>query len=265
MTAIIKPDTIIQKVSIIGSGNVAGHLGQAFLRSGLEVVEICSPNQEHARVLADDLHAGVARSAGDMRTDADLYLLAVPDARVGTAASGLPMVEGIVVHTSGNTPLDVLERFPRHGVFYPLQTFTRGRAADLSSVPFCLEASDREVLEALAELASRLTSEVHFITSAQRKILHLSAVLVNNFSNHLYHLAEEFLKENQLDFGMLRPLISETAGKVLDLSPEEAQTGPASRGDAGTISTHLEMLHDHPDILELYKLMSEQISKQNHE
>ncbi len=231
----------------------------------MEVVEIYSPNPAHAKELASALRCHHTDSLQKLRRDSDLYLIAVPDKKVTEVAGKMQTVDGIVAHTSGITSIDALSGFTNYGVFYPLQTFSRGRKLDISEIPFCLEGNDKNVMEALTELAARISKVTHHIDSGQRMILHLAAVLVNNFSNHLYHLAEDFLEKRKLDFDLLRPLILETAAKAQDLPPGDSQTGPARRGDASTISKHLELLEDDPGIRNLYELLSEQIRKKYHE
>lgn len=173
--------------------------------------------------------------------------------------------KGIVAHTSGSTSVDVFEGPGNYGIFYPLQTFTTDREVDIKKVPFCIEASNDEVLKQLVEVAEKISNSVYLINSRQRKYLHVSAVLVNNFTNHLYQMASEFLEDRELDFKLLKPLILETANKIQQISPEEAQTGPARRGDVSTVNQQLEMLDGYPEYRQLYKLFSEQLMKKYHE
>jgi predicted short-subunit dehydrogenase-like oxidoreductase (DUF2520 family) len=231
----------------------------------VDIAEVYSPNLRHAAQLAKSLGCGVPDSLQDMNPESDLYLLAIPDAKVQGVADNLPDVNGIVAHTSGNTGMDSLSGFAKYGVFYPLQTFTRSREVDFSQVPVCLEACDDEVMGELTALAEKISGVVRQINSEQRQMLHLTAVMVNNFSNHLYHMAEELLTKNGLDFNLLRPLILESAAKVQQLSPTDAQTGPARRGDEPTIARHLELIENDPGLKALYELMSKQIIKKYHE
>ena len=146
--------------------------------------------------------------------------------------------------------MQVLKKFKQYGVFYPLQTLTEKVSVNMSKVPFCIEASDKKVEKELFNLASTISNQVYLINSEQRKNLHLSAVLVNNFTNLMYAHADDLLKNKGIDFKMLFPLIEETARKITFLSPEEAQTGPARRNDQTTIDEHLRMLKDNPEIKE---------------
>ncbi len=255
----------IKTVVVIGSGNVAWHLTQALYKAGLEILQVCSPSSKRAGKLAEKVGAAIATQCEKVVANADFYLLAVPDGKIGEVASHLPDVQGTVCHTSGITPAYVLDRFERHGVFYPLQTFSKGKPVNLQEVPFCLEASTQTVYSALEAVAARLSRRVYSVTTEKRMKLHLAAVLVNNFTNHLFALAEDFLEENGLEREMLMPLMRETVDKLEALPASEAQTGPARRGDRATLRKHLEMLHAHPDLKAVYQLFSEQILKKYYE
>ena len=233
--------------------------------SGYTIDEVFSPNVDHAHNFAENFECARIDKLEKINPNADLYLIAIPDGQIEDVAQALPQVKGIVAHTSGHVSINVLTLAKRFGVFYPLQTFTQNRETDMTVVPFCIEASDEQVLKSLMEVAASISRSVHHINSRQRKFLHLAAVTVNNFSNHLYHLSEEFLEDRNLDFNLLKPLILESAKKVQEMSPTEVQTGPARRGDGETIERNLEMLEGNEDFQDLYQLLSEQIMKKYHE
>ena len=197
-------------------------------------------------------------------THSDIIIIAVPDESIGKIAIDLKYRNQIIVHTSGSVSIDVFNGLHQFGVLYPLQTFTRDMEIDLTDVPFCIEASDPEVVDSLKSLAHKLSNSVVDMNSQLRKDLHIAAVTVNNFSNHLYHLASDYLKENGLSFDLLKPLIMETARKISDISPEEAQTGPAKRGDIKTIEEHAKMIEKDLELKKVYTLFSEQILKNYH-
>lgn len=195
----------------------------------------------------------------------DLLILAIPDSKIEETAKKLSNQEAIVVHTSGNTPIDVLNGLKKFGVFYPLQTFSKGHQLAVPDFPVCLEACNNPVLNTLTELARNISSKVYSINSQQRKYLHLSAVVVNNFSNHLYAKAAAFLNDQNLDFELLKPLIRETAQKIQKVNPANAQTGPARRGDVFTVEQQIGMLESNPELLSIYQLFSEQLMKKYNE
>jgi predicted short-subunit dehydrogenase-like oxidoreductase (DUF2520 family) len=251
------------EVVCIGSGNVATHLAKAFKASGSKLVQVYSPNETHAAALAAELKSAYTHDLKQLYREADLYLIAVKDDAIRAVAATLNGVEGMVVHTSGATPIEVLAAagLKHYGVFYPLQTFSKTRALEFERVPLCLEANSPENLQRLKQIAGALSTMVYEVSGEQRKILHLSAVFACNFVNHLYDLGRGILKEHQLDFELLRPLILETAEKVQSALPMEVQTGPAVRDDQETMTRHLALLENRPDLQEIYKILSNGIKK----
>ena len=147
----------------------------------------------------------------------------------------------------------------RYGVFYPMQTFSKQREVCFREIPFFIEAQRPEDAEFLKAIAGTLSENVYEATSEQRKSLHLAAVFSCNFTNHMYALTADLLKKYNLPFDIMLPLIDETACKVHELAPRDAQTGPAVRYDENVISSHLAMLADSPALQEIYKLMSKSI------
>ena len=188
---------------------------------------------------------------------ADFYILAVSDSAIAALSDELPVLNGIVLHTSGSVSIDALHTKNRNGVFYPLQTLSAGAGVDFSEIPVCIEANSPEDLFFINELALKITNFTRQINSAQRKTLHLAAVFANNFVNHLYNIAFDICEEEKLEADLLNALIKETAKKITIISPFKAQTGPAKRGDKETIEKHLEMLSGNQEMI--YKVLSESI------
>lgn len=250
------------KVVCIGSGNVATHFSTAIVAAGMELVQVWSKNQAHAEVLAKQLGAEAISATAAIDLHADLYLIAVKDDAIPEMAAVLAGVNGLVVHTSGATDLDVFPAAMRNfGVLYPLQTFSRTKALDFSKVPLCLEAKNENLLNTLKNIALQLSPLVYEVNSLQRRILHLAAVFACNFSNHLYAIGQEILEKNQLDFEILRPLIMETAEKVQHAFPRDVQTGPAIRHDEQTLLKHKELLTGMPELQVIYETLSKSIKK----
>ena len=240
-------------VTIIGSGNVGTHLFKAFKNiNEIQITQWFSrkidklKNYSKFTDITDDL---------EKLKLSDIYILAVSDDSINKVSKALPFSNKLVVHTSGSIGINRINKKNLRGVFYPLQTFSNEKELDFTKVPICLEAERKESLRLLKDLTSYLNTDFHIIDSLQRETLHLSAVLVNNFTNHLFTIAKNILEENNLDFDILKPLISETVNKIYNLDPEHAQTGPAIRKDNATISKHLKKL-DNMQEKELYKLMT---------
>ena len=132
----------------------------------------------------------------------------------------------------------------KRGVFYPLQTFSKDKQVDFSIIPICLESEYPGDFSLLETLAKCISENVYKIDSKQRQALHVAAVFVSNFTNHMYKLGSDICNDNNIPFDILKPLIVETADKIMHLSPQEAQTGPAIRNDKKTLEKHLEFIKD---------------------
>ena len=243
-------------VTVIGSGNVAQHLIKAFLKAdGVTVVQAFARTPENLRhILPADK---IATSMNDL-SEADVYIIAVTDNAIGEVAEHLTFKDKLVVHTSGSMPMQNLSVNNRRGVFYPLQTFSKNKEVDFDNVSFCIESEFEEDYMVIEHLAKLLSPKIYKVDSQQRNALHVAAVFASNFANHMYVLANEICHEHNLPFEILKPLITETAAKVQELSPVKAQTGPALRNDSKTIKAHLELLTD-DNQKDIYKTLTQSI------
>ncbi|CAN1501248.1 COG5495 Uncharacterized conserved protein [Flavobacteriaceae bacterium] len=234
------------KVSIIGSGNVAQHLIVALQNSiinGAEI-ELIQVFARQKTTLSQLLDFNKITDDWSTLAEADLYIIAVSDDAIATVSEQIPYKNKLVVHTSGAISLEILASNNRKGVFYPLQTFTKNKAVNFKIIPICIESQNASDYQLLQKVAQAISDSVFAINSEQRKALHLAAVFVNNFTNHLYKIGNDICIENNVSFEILKPLIQETAEKITELSPNEAQTGPAIRNDIETINAHLSFLSD---------------------
>lgn len=244
------------KVSIIGSGNVAQHLIQAFqMNSQIELVQVVARDIKKVAHLLD---SNLITSDYTQLQEADLYIIAVSDDAIAEVSSALPFKNRLVAHTSGTVALDSLNSNNRRAVFYPLQTFSKDKPIDFKSVPVCLETENETDVQILKQLAHSISNAVYEINSEQRKALHVAAVFVNNFVNYLYQMGNEICDTNAIPFEILKPLIQETANKIATLSPKNAQTGPAKRNDLKTIAAHEEFLKDENQAA-IYKLLTQSL------
>lgn len=279
------------KVIFIGAGNVAWHLAILFSNSKIEdlqITHIWSRNKENAEELKQKINSSieVSYSLNQLdfsKTDADLAILAIADGAFESVLSKLILPKGcILAHTSGSQPMEILklanqnivgEKIEKVGVFYPLQTFSKAKEVDFASIPFCIEANDKEnnkeIEEKLTNLAKQFSKKVFQVSSKDRSILHVAAVFACNFSNYLWTISEQILEEKNLPFDMLKPLLDETLKKALEINPSNAQTGPAIRNDEKVIEKHLEMIEEmdlsdsNPHFSQIYKLMTESIQEKN--
>lgn len=251
------------KIAIVGTGNLAFHLARQLQLKGNEPVAIVSRLLSRSEKLIDDLSltSKPVELKDCRRLTCDLIILAIPDRAIGPVmTSHLLPQNTIVVHTSGSQPMSILDPTPRHGVIYPLQTFRKEKPVDFTQVLFYMEANNAETLSQLLSLDKYFPGTMKVMSSGERLKVHLAAVFASNFTNHLYVIAEKILSETGVEFADLRHLIAETTQKALTMPPEQAQTGPAIRGDVEIIEQHLKLLETQPEWQKIYRLISEQIS-----
>lgn len=255
-------------IVFIGAGNLATNLAKALYRKGFRIVQVYSRTEESARMLAQKVEADFTTRLEEVNPSARLYIVSLKDSAFSEL---LPAIvagkrkDALMVHTAGSLPMNIWEGYAEnYGVFYPMQTFSKQREVEFDEIPFFIEASTPANAELLKAVAGILSQRVYEADSEQRKSLHLAAVFTCNFTNHMYALAAKLLEKYGLPFDVMLPLIDETARKVHELAPKEAQTGPAIRYDENVIDNHLDMLADEPDMQQLYELISRSIHENNH-
>ncbi|WP_438966900.1 Rossmann-like and DUF2520 domain-containing protein [Flavobacterium sp.] len=241
------------KIVLLGSGNVASHLIKAMeANDAIDLVQVFARSKKSLVNLIES--SKITTSFADLK-EADVYVISVSDKAIEEVSNQIPFTDKLVVHTSGTMDFRVMHPKNKRGVFYPLQTFSKSKKIDIKSVPFCLETENVEDYKTVENLAKNLSNSVYKINGKQRKSLHISAVFVSNFVNHMYQIGNALCEENKVPFAILQPLIEETANKIKMLSPTEAQTGPAIRNDEPTIQKHLEALKN-PTHKELYRQLT---------
>jgi predicted short-subunit dehydrogenase-like oxidoreductase (DUF2520 family) len=254
------------RITLIGSGNVATHLGAALKNAGHQIVQVYSPNAHNAALLAYHIKAEPISDLQQITNRTDLFVISVKDDAIDSTAAILAVHQKPVVHTSGATSLQVLLKYTdQAGVFYPLQTFSKTKEVDFWNVPLCIEGAYEDLTAELIQLAQTVSNKVDEVSSDQRKILHLAAVFACNFPNYLYYTAEQLLNAHKLDFNLLRPLITETAEKVQQQLPAKVQTGPAIRNDTNTMDAHMKLLQNDNNLQQIYTLLSQAIIKMENE
>ena len=252
---------MIENIVILGAGNLATQLALSLFEKGIQVKQVYSRKIESAAELAGKVNASFTNDLAQLFLEADLYIIAVKDSAIPEVLENLKLKEDqLIVHTAGSIPMNILEGFStNYGVFYPLQTFSKTKKIDFSTVPICIEASHATTFLELEKLGEKLSKSVNQINSEERKTLHLAAVFVNNFVNHLYAVGADILSDKKLDFELLKPLIRETAAKIDFMHPIDAQTGPAKRNDQIVIEAQLKMLQDKPEFQKIYSFATESI------
>ena len=243
----------IQKLSIVGIGNVGSHLYDAFKQENIEVTHVFSRSQPSEDILDS---SEWVNDLGQLPSG-QLVLVCVPDDLISSIISEIP-ADCPIAYTSGSVELNQLHERDELGVFYPLQTFTKGSPINVFEVPFFIEARSTDFASKLFDLAWVISRKVSYASSAERKKLHLAAVFINNFTNHLAHISKSYLDHQNLDFEHLKPLLKETARKLESQDPIDIQTGPARRNDKEIIQDHIDALED-PLQKEIYRLLSKSI------
>lgn len=249
------------KIVFIGAGNLATQISKALTNCPeTEILQIYSKTESSAKLLAETINTSYTIDLNNIREDADLYIFSVKDAVLEDVLNNIKPNKGIWVHTAGSIPMSVFKPYTdKYGVFYPLQTFSKNRDIDLSDVPFFIEGANPAIEDTLLWLAKQLSKNVRLLDSNKRKEIHLAAVFVCNFTNHMYAIAADILDTKGIPFDVLVPLINETTAKLSFLHPKDAQTGPAIRYDQNVINKHTDMLPE--KYKELYRLISKSIYK----
>lgn len=255
------------RVAIVGAGNVAWGLAPALIKGGeVDIIRVASRTEDSARLLAEHLGPGVEATTDLSRADkgADLVIVAASDSAIASIAASCPGSGAIWAHTSGSVDMGVLKSATdRCGVIYPMQTFTRGVAVDLSDSPIYIEASDESVDTTLSGIARSISSNVGHADSEGRRLLHCGAVFACNFVNHLWSLADSIARRAGGSFSDYIPLIEETIAKAAEIGPDRAQTGPARRGADAVMAGHEDLLP--AEQKEIYRILSRSIINKYHQ
>src|SRR5438552_5006654 len=247
-------------IVIIGTGNTATILGKKIKQAGHRIVQVFGRDASAASKLAYQFDTESTNYWSVIRKDADVYLIAVADEAINEVAKHVHVPGKVVAHTAASVKKDVLKNMSHHyGVFYPLQSL-RKEMDQLPDIPVFIDASDEVAKKKLEKLAQSISKEQVIIADDDKRLkTHVVAVIVSNFTNHLYKLAEDYCKKEGIEFNQLIPLIEETAQRLKTISPSKTQTGPAVRHDDLTIKQHLALLEKYPPLKKIYQLMTESI------
>lgn len=252
-----------RKIVILGAGNVATHLTKALIKEGFDVRQVFSRTIQSARELGIKTGVHFTNNLAELYKEADIYIFALSDTAIEKLASRIEFEhDPLLLHTAGSVSIDVLKNSSKnYGVLYPLQTFSKARELDFKKVPLCVDANTKHNLKEVSYIANTLSDNSRVMGEDERKKIHLAAVFACNFTNYMYAQAEDILKQDDIDFSIIKPLIEETAAKVQDLSPAKAQTGPAIRNDKATMNKHKELLDNFNELKKMYTFISNNISK----
>lgn len=239
---------------------MAYQLAPALENCGYTIKTICARNAKTGKTLAQKVRAIYSNNISKIEDDGGIVIIAVKDDAIEEVIKKLPVLKNpLVIHTSGATDIRVLKKFKSFGVLWQVQTIQARTKLDFKKVPLVIEANNSKSAKELKQLAKALSNKVYSLDSHQRRVLHLGAVFVNNFPNHLYFLAEQLLQKHKMPFEIYAPLILSTAQNGI-VNPKQAQTGPAKRDDKQTMKNHITLLKD-KKLESIYKLLSESITK----
>jgi predicted short-subunit dehydrogenase-like oxidoreductase (DUF2520 family) len=249
------------RVVILGTGNVATVLGKKLAAAEHEVLQIYGRDVIHAEILADTLSTTYTTDLQQLDPSADIYVMAVSDSGIAPIAASLRLDKKLVVHTAGSVSKDVLQPCStNYGVLYPLQSLRR-EMIELPEIPFLVDGNTEDDKTLIADFAASISSQVQCANDEQRLHMHVAAVIVSNFTNHLYALAQQYCMQEKVDFNMLLPLITSISERLYQFPPATMQTGPAVRHDEPTIQKHLEVLLTHESLREIYLMFTKSIQK----
>jgi len=250
----------INNIVIIGSGNLGWNLTIALFKAGFNILQIIDKNIQSANKLASQVNSDYTDNIKNINRNADLYIISVFDAVIENVVNSIKWNNKLVVHTSGSTNISIFKKnTDNYGVIYPLQTFTKFKQINFSNIPVFIEANNKENENQLLKFISKISNIVRLASSQKRFIIHLSAIVANNFTNYLYTLTDELLKKQGISFNILEPLFKETLNKAIEIGPSKSQTGPAIRNDINIIEKHLDFLKDKQEFYNIYTLISENI------
>lgn len=246
-------------ISIIGTGNVATVLSKKWLASGVIIKEVYSRNFDNANALATILNATPLDNLSLLSQNVDAFIFALTDTAI--AEIKFPFTTKIVLHTAGSVSKNVLHKFSsNYGVVYPIQSLTKDSATSVT-IPFAIDASNEATKNFALKLINAISNQVDFLGDEERLKLHVAAVFSCNFTNYLYHLAEDYCSKENINFTLLLPLITQTAKRLEKQLPKQVFTGPAIRKDETTMQTHLQLLENYPKQKKIYEWFSDAIKK----
>lgn len=247
------------KITFVGTGNVANVLARLCVDKGHEIIEVIARNKIAGKEFATKFSCSFISFDEQPNKSIDIVIVSLSDNSLPEALHNLNFGSTPVVHTAGSCNMDLLDKTSNNfGVLYPLQTL-RKEMKMLPEIPFLIEANNKETLQFIQKFAATLSDTVTVQNAEQRLRLHASAVIVNNFTNYLYSVAEKFCNDEKVDFKLLLPLIKQTSARVQTNSPLSIQTGPAVRGDITTLDKHLKLLSDYPKLRTLYMRLTDGI------
>ena len=189
-----------------------------------------------------------------------IILLAVPDSQIEICAKKYAKFGKLLVHFSGTTPLEILTKYLNNAaVCWPLESFSKSKKVNLSKVTCAIGCSNDYSYKILFDLINSIKAKSILLNNEERMKLHLTAVMLNNFTYHLFTLIKNWTKNEELDLTLLNGLFKSTISSFNKDDEGKNQTGPAKRNDKEVINQHLELLKDYPELQNIYKVFTKSI------
>tara|TARA_R110002072_G_scaffold302271_3_gene484520 strand:- start:3865 stop:4614 length:750 start_codon:yes stop_codon:yes gene_type:complete len=240
------------RIGIVGDGNAGNYFANQFVKEGLEVSHF-SRNPKSARLAVEEYSEEL---------NLDFLFLAIPDGEISGFSKTISSGRTVIIHLSGTTELSAIdEKHKNKAVFWPLMSLSPHSISELKDIPFCLEANTENARNLLQNFCDQLNLQFYWRGYEQRLKMHLAAVISQNFSNHLFHISHNILKEEDLDMELFKPILLETINRLGKEDPKIYQTGPAKRKDHKTIERHLDLLKGSEK--EIYSIISQSIQEEN--
>ena len=251
------------RIVIIGSGNIAHFFVPRLQSGGHEIIQIYSRELDHAALLANAGNiTSYTNQLDKIDLSADAYILAVKDGALEYLNQTLVLKDKLVIHCAGAVSLDAISDISDNvGVICALYSINKKNLPESNNIPLIVEANTDEGLHNTMLLAKAISENVLKADASQRQMLHLNAVIVNNFTNHLLTIAQKLSEENKLPFEILQPIIEQTFIQSKYILPSESQTGPAIRKDEVTIQKHISLLNQHKEWQQIYRDISVSIQE----
>lgn len=251
---------MIQKLLIVGTGNAAWHLGHACRDAGISIQGIVARDAMKGRALAAALGDVPYFAMYNNLPDADAYLLAVRDDAIQEVAKQLGNEQQLLVHCSGSMRADVLNHYNNpYGVLWPMHSLQKETPDSLRQTMIAVQGSDEHIQQQIFALASRISDRAMLVEEHQRMAMHMCAVWINNYTNHMLHIGFSLLREHGVDHQLFMPMLRNHMAALETHTPDQIQTGPAKRGEIQTLERHRQLLHDHPDLQRIYDTLAEHI------
>ena len=247
------------KVVLIGAGNLAMNFQKIFdISSGVDLIQWY--NRKLKKIRSFENKISITDKISDLKP-ADIYLIAISDDAIAKISEKIK-TSALVVHCSGSVAIDELLCNSKKGVLYPIQTFSNMPLATFNKLPFIIETENKNDFELLQDLVLKIGGKPIEMNSQKRSYIHLIAVMINNFGNHLIELGENIAQRQDIAFAIFHPIIEETHKNAIEIGARNSQTGPAKRKDNKTINRHLDLLSDE-EIKKIYLGLTDSIKKRH--